>query len=160
VTTAPLSITVQGEEQVKLAITRVSRAMALDQPVGGLSLWDRFATAFHESERELFEKQGSTGRAGAWDELSEPYRTRKASMFPGAGILVATGAMRASLVGKTGDSILKATATTLEVGTTRLAGYHWAKGRKAIDVGEEQEKSLFGRALAEWGNAVRKEWEQ
>lgn len=163
--TQPISLTVNGEEQINLAITRVSKSMQdFTKPVKGKSLWDRMRTAFQEAEQELFQTRGSTGRSGAWKPLSPKYKAWKAKHYPGAGILVASGAMRASLVGVTGDTVWKATKSNAEVGTNRLANYHWSAAggrpaRRAIDIGDEQERALFGRAMAEWANDVRKEWE-
>jgi hypothetical protein len=160
----PVTISVRGEAQVNLAVTRVSLAVSdFTKPVAGLSLWARLRVAFQESERELFESEGATGRHGAWAPLSDAYVVIKTRKYPGKKILQQTGAMFDSLVGVTADTVLRVTALTMEVGTKRLAGLHWeASGgrpaRHAIDVGDEQERVLFGRAMAVWGNDVRKEW--
>lgn len=153
----PLRIEVMGEEQVHLGLGRVMQPVEdLSKKVGGRSLWDRWREAFYQSERELFDSEGAAGRSGAWPGLTEPYASWKARHFGGQKILVASGAMRASLVGPGG--IYEVTTDSMHIGTELLAGYHWPK-RKAIDISGSQEVKYFGRALAEWANDLRKEWE-
>lgn len=156
---------INGDVQVKLAVTRVSGASEdMSAKVGSNpSLWDRWHKAFFAAEIDLFASHGASGKSGAWPALSPKYAAWKARVFPGRPIMRATGAMMQSLV-KTGPGhVFKPTSTSLEIGTNEKAGWHWEAvgnrpARKAIDIGPKAEREYFGRALVEWGNDLRKEW--
>lgn len=162
-TTQPLSYSINGVEQVRLAVTRVSAAVSdFSEKVGGRSLWDRWHEAFFESERELFASEGGTGRSGKWEPLSPNYADWKRSHYPGALTLVASGAMKESLIGAAAGHVFIAEKQTLHIGTEILAGYHWQPSgnrpaRRAVDISDEQERQFFGRALVSWAHDLRKE---
>jgi len=81
--------------------------------------WEQVAIPFfHRWELEDFVVEG--GRSGAsWQSLSDPYAAWKRRHFPGAGILVRTGALKASLADAgASDAITRSQPTQLEVGTT------------------------------------------
>lgn len=154
----PVSIIVDGAAQVSLGLLRVGHAVSdLSASVGGKpSLWDRWRAAFYASEKALFASEGGTGAQGAWRALTPDYARWKRSHYPGGKILVASGAMKASLTGPGG--IYETTPTQMLIGTERLAGWHKAKGRWAIDISEGQERELFGRALVAWSADLQKVW--
>jgi hypothetical protein len=154
----PVNIVIDGVAQVSLGLVRVNHAVSdLSSAVGGKpSLWDRWRAAFYASERALFASEGSSGAQGAWRPLTDAYARWKSAHYPGGKILVASGAMRASLVGPGG--IYEVTPTQMVIGTERLAGWHKAKGRWAIDISQGQERELFGRALVAWAADIEKEW--
>lgn len=144
-----LGFDVQGEQQVRLSILRVQNDLKDLRP-----LWKRWRAVFYVIEEALFESEGATGRGGSWPDLTPAYAAWKATHWPGGSILVASGAMRASLTGRTGDSVYRATPKHFEIGTSRLAGYHFGglghnKVRRPIDVGRDAELE-FGDALHEW----------
>lgn len=78
---------------------------------------ERFAPGFYRSVLEDFVLEG--GHSGArWAPLSPAYAKWKASRFPGAGILVASGQLKASLSGPDAPlSVFRPGPTSLEIGT-------------------------------------------
>ena len=72
---------------------------------------------FRKHEKRLFDTEGGYGPSGDWEGLSAAYAAWKARNFPGRGILVRGGTMRAALVeGKGAGAIKKITGSFLEVG--------------------------------------------
>lgn len=84
----------------------------------------RFIPLFRRYVLEDFVIEGA--RSGSrWAALSPGYAAWKAEHAPGKGILVLSGALKASLVGDGAGSVVRATATSLEIGTTvPYAMYH------------------------------------
>lgn len=156
------TVRLEGEEAFRAKLRKLLASLDFRKPVGSRpSLWTRIHVAFGTAEREQFDSRGAKGSRGAWAPLSPRYVAWKNLHYPGRPLMVATGAMRASLLGVTGDSIYKTTADTLEMGTTRLAGYHTSdrnKNRWAIDISDAQAQALFGGALKAWGADMAKEW--
>ncbi len=119
-------------------------------------LWGLLATDFFTvNEREQFATQGAYG-SGRWEPLSEPYRSWKAQKFPGAGILVRTGALKASLTrqGAPGN-VLRITPEYVEMGTDiPYAGYHQHGTDKMTDrpplALPQRSRTSWSRITAEW----------
>jgi len=158
----PLSITIDGERQVRLGVTRITKQV--DDLRG---LWKRWQLAFFAAEIDLF-------AASPWEAISPAYAAWKAKHYPGRGVLRASGALMQSLVGKGSGHVYKATKRAMEIGTgvTSEGGapyplYHQLGAghnpvRKPIDLEHMDAGSAaghFGRALVEWGNEMRKGWQ-
>lgn len=153
----PVTIEVDGEQQVRLAVTRILREVQDLRP-----LWKRWQVAFFASEIDLF-------AAAPWASLDDRYAAWKAANLPGRGILVASGAMKNSLVSQGSGHIFRAQPRVMEIGTEVPYAMYHQRGtpkmpmRKPIDLthGDAGSKAgHFGRALVEWGNELRKAWEQ
>lgn len=157
----PLSITVAGEQQVRLGITRITR-----QVDDLRSLWVKWQLAFFAAEIDLF-------AASPWVPLSPAYAEWKATHYPGGGTLRASGALMRSLVSKGKGHVFKATKRAMEIGTEVASArgapyplYHQLGAgnnpvRKPIDLEHMDAGSSaghFGRALVEWGDEMRKGW--
>jgi phage gpG-like protein len=71
----------------------------------GRVLADRYRAVLAEQ----FKRQGSFGRSGRWQSLSERYAARKKALFPGAKILEARGDLKASWTTEN-NNIARATA--------------------------------------------------
>jgi phage gpG-like protein len=90
---------------------------------------ERFAPFFYRMVQQDFVLEG--GASGSpWAPLSPRYAAWKAVHFPGKGILVRSGALKASLAsGSAPGAIFATTPTTLELGTTVPYGiYHQLGG--------------------------------
>lgn len=79
---------------------------------------ERFAPFFYDQIQRDFVLEG--GNSGAsWAPLSPAYAAWKAQQFPGRGILVRSGALKASLASPdAAGAIFRTTPTALEVGTS------------------------------------------
>lgn len=95
--------------------------------IGDWSLFwtQRFAPAFYANMRQDVTLEGG-GSGARWAPLSPAYATWKAARFPGAGILVRSGALKASLAGPDSPlSVFRPGPTSLEIGTSvPYAMYH------------------------------------
>jgi phage gpG-like protein len=86
---------------------------------------ERFAPGFYRQVLQDFVLEG--GNSGAsWAALSPAYAVWKQAHYPGAGILVRSGALKASLTDSAAaDAIFNPGPTTLEIGTSvPYAMYH------------------------------------
>lgn len=91
---------------------------------------ERFAPFFYRMVQQDFVLEG--GASGAsWAPLSPAYAAWKAEHFPGKGILVRSGALKASLAAADAPgAIFRTTPTSLELGTSaRGALYHQLGGK-------------------------------
>lgn len=79
---------------------------------------ERFAPFFYDQVQRDFVLEG--GNSGAsWAPLSPLYAAWKAKQFPGRGILVRSGALKASLASSGGPgAVFRTTPTALEIGTS------------------------------------------
>lgn len=94
---------------------------------------ERFAPFFYYTIQQDFVLEG--GASGtSWAALSPAYAAWKRKQFPGKGILVRSGALKASLASKdAAGAIFRATPTDLEVGTSvPYARYHQYGTRERI----------------------------
>lgn len=78
---------------------------------------ERFVPAFRRQVLEDFVSEGAHS-GSRWAALSPAYAAWKRRHAPGRGILVLSGAMKASLVGEGPGAIVRLTATTADVGTS------------------------------------------
>lgn len=128
--------------------------MAVSRIVADLNdlrgVWEVFKGFFVATEKELFASQGGTGGAGRWPALSPGYAAWKAKHYPGAGILVRSGALRGEM---TTPAIYQAQPRSLVIGGGVDASYgiYHQTGdgvpvRKVIDIATMQEVAL-GKAL-------------
>lgn len=109
---------------------------------------DEAAEVFHEVETQHFSSND-------WEPLDADYAARKAKQYGGKGILRRTDLLFNALTSDGGDSVKRATETTIEVGAAGQAGergtWHQLGGgrlpqRKVIDVTEQQEE-LFVKVV-------------
>lgn len=93
---------------------------------------DRFAPAFYQQTLENFVSEG--GASGArWAPLSRAYAAWKAQRFPGNGILVRSGALKASLLGPGAPySVFRPTSTSLDIGSSVPWGMFHQLGTRAM----------------------------
>lgn len=79
---------------------------------------ERFAPFFYRMVQQDFVLEGG-GSGASWAPLSPAYAAWKAQNFPGRGILVRSGALKASLAGPdAAGAIFRTTPTGLEIGTS------------------------------------------
>ena len=116
-----------------------AQSTAIRNFAGAVTDWgpfwtDRFGPAFYEATQANFETAGAASGA-PWAPLSPTYAAWKAKRFPGAPILVRSGALRQSLAGPraSGYSIFRPTSTSLEIGSAvpygiyHQMGAHWTR---------------------------------
>lgn len=94
-------------------------------------LWPGVIIELRRIVKEQFRGQG-VGRSGAWQPLSEAYRRWKEKKFPGAPILVQTGATLAALTTNSPHSILIPTATELTFGVALPYPIYHQRGGKRL----------------------------
>lgn len=116
-----LRIALPGLTSMTVALNRMRTDIADWTP-----FWkNTFAPAFYRHTLEDFVLEG--GRSGAsWKPLSPAYAAWKAKRFPGNGLLVRTGALKASLLSADApQAIFRPSATGLEIGSSvPYALYH------------------------------------
>lgn len=83
-----ISITMSGQGKLDAALHRVEQGVSNLKP-----LWEQMGHVFYAEEKKLFDAQ-------PWTPLSEPYATRKRSIFGDKGILRASDALFLSLTEK------------------------------------------------------------
>lgn len=88
---------------------------------------DEFAPFFYRWVQQDFILEGG-GSGASWQELSPAYAAWKQKHYPGRGLLVRSGALKASLIGPdTQQSAFRPMSTSLEIGSTVPYGlYHQA----------------------------------
>jgi phage gpG-like protein len=90
------NFTIEGEEQVGRMLSRVTDKIDDLAP-----FWEAAGSMLVTTVGEQFDTQG--GRTGGWAPLSPQYAIDKARKYGSQPILVASGAMRASLMGGSGN---------------------------------------------------------
>lgn len=131
-----LSFEVAGEQQLSMAVTRVTRGVDDMRP-----LWEMFRTSFIEQEQHTFD--AGTG----WPPLSPTYAAWKAAHY-GTPPLVLTGALRDSLTGG-GGFVYRAAPKSLAIGSeVPYGGYHQTGTSKMPARKPIQMDELFGRVWA------------
>lgn len=105
------TFTVAGDKQLVRSLSRFGEDVKDLRPAFRL-----IAASFREIERKQFESQGTYG-AGGWVSLSPSYAEWKELNYPGRQILQLTGALMASLVGKTSDSIEEIEKLVMAIGS-------------------------------------------
>lgn len=111
-------IEVEGEEQISRYLEGVT-ARARDLT----PLWEDIADDFHRVELHQFDSEGAYGPG--WPALSPAYAEWKEQHYPGAPLLVQTGALKESLVSHGPGSIEERSADALTIGTSiHYAAFH------------------------------------
>lgn len=91
---------------------------------------DRFAPFFYYSVQQDFVLEGG-GSGALWVPLSQAYAKWKAARFPNAGILVRSGALKASLSGPADPlAIFRPGATSLTIGTAAQGAIYQQLGTR------------------------------
>lgn len=120
-----LRLTIKGETRLAQAFNRLARSIQNYRPA-----WPAITALYRQMMSEQFESQGSRG-GRRWVPLSPAYKRWKDIVAPGQPILVLSGKMKASLVGRTGDTIEQFRPASLTLGTRiRYAGYHQTGTRR------------------------------
>jgi hypothetical protein len=120
--------TVQGTETLFFRMTTPLKDFSA--PAAGFpgGLWPRFEEELQKQVIAQFAESG--GPSGAWPALSDKppgkgYASRKATQYPGAGILVASGELMASFVQGGAGHVFESRPMGMTWGSTNpLAGYH------------------------------------
>lgn len=120
---APLRLTISlpGLPSLTTALSRYRTDIADWRP-----FWTQyFAPAFYQNVLQDFVLEGG-GSGQSWAPLSTAYAIWKSRQFPGRGILVRSGVLKASLMGPDAPAaVFRATDTSLELGTSVPYGiYH------------------------------------
>lgn len=107
---------------------------------------------FYKYNKEMFSNQGADNKAGQWAELTPEYRAWKNKHYPGRPIMVLTGELQKSLIGKGNNSIaypvIKPKSSKIKLGTNIIYAEYHQKGirsgrkrklkRKTIDPSDKQ----------------------
>lgn len=115
------TLALPGLQPLSVGLSRLRTAIADWTP-----FWtDRFAPFFYRMVQQDFVLEGG-GSGSSWAPLSPAYAAWKASHYPGKGILVQSGALKASLADPNAvGAIFRTTPTSLEIGTSvPYALYH------------------------------------
>ncbi|MFZ9311565.1 MAG: phage virion morphogenesis protein [Arenimonas sp.] len=138
-----ITFTIEGEAQFDRALSRFGDGVSDLRPA-----WSGVAGVLRQHMTRQFASEGSHGQAGGWKPLSKRYAKWKAKKFPGRPILEATGKMKRSLTGVTGDTVLVMQPLIFGIGTKRkYASYHQRGGgrlpqRKIIDLTEADKRDV------------------
>lgn len=120
-----LRLTIKGETRLAQAFNRLARSIQNYRPA-----WPAITALYRQMMSEQFESQGSRG-GRRWAPLSPAYKRWKDIVAPGQPILVLSGKMKASLVGRTGDTIEQFRPASLTLGTRiHYAKYHQTGTRR------------------------------
>jgi phage gpG-like protein len=102
---------------------------------------------FWRIEKEQFAGEG-VGKTGKWKPLSKGYIAKKIAKYgANLGILRATDAMRKSLTGKTGDTVLDIQPDSISIGTSLSYALKHQRGtnvkqRPVIDFNDDQKTRM------------------
>ena len=119
-----LTVSLPGLKPLSVALSRVREDIA-----DWTSFWiERFVPGFYRQNLENFVSEG--GSSGeSWMALSPRYAAWKAAHYPGRGILVRSGALKASLLSPSADgAVFEPGPTSLTVGTNVPYGIYHQKG--------------------------------
>ena len=137
-----LTFSVAGDVQLDRALSLASKNIKNIFGIAGPDIRDDFL----QNEQEQFRTEGGHG-SGGWQDLSPAYAAEKAKHYPGAPILVRTGALRSSLTRESDQNfIYRAQPLTLTLGTRVPYGVYHQKGgpdlpvRKPIELIEAQKR--------------------
>lgn len=139
-----VSIEVQGEEKLKVALTNMADAIEDLTPY-----WGDVQQEFYKIEKQAFASEGASGQSGRWAALSPRYAVVKFKRWGAVPILTASGALRDSLTSETSGSIVRKEKDSLTVGSSIPYGrYHQSGTRKMparppISLNENQHAQLL-----------------
>jgi len=142
---ARISLIVEGEVEFDREFDRFDAVISDLRPI-----WPDVRKKFWEFEEQQFSSEGKDGRGGKWKKLSKRYAAQKIDRYgPGLKILEATGALKESLTGHTGDSVYRTSKDEINIGTSLARGrfHHIGAGRlpirKVIDLSDQQRTELM-----------------
>lgn len=141
-----VKIEVEGKAEFDRFFLRFDREVSDLRPV-----WADVRDEFWQIEREQFASEGRAGASGRWKSLTKKYAEYKQKRYGAKPILEATGRLKASLTGRTADTVYNAYEKYMEIGTgVPYARYHYlGKGRlperKPISLSEPQKRRLAKR---------------
>ncbi len=156
-----LQFDVAGEQQILRGFSRFGGAFSDLRPA-----WEEIVPLYREAEQAQFAGAG-VGPAGAWQPLSAAYQERKGRLYPGQPIMVAQGGLRASLTGKTQDTIEDLGKMDFRLGTKVKHGiFHQSLAprgtlprRPVIDISDETKREMVrkvqGHLVREAGRSLR-----
>lgn len=135
-----LTFAVEGEAQVDRTLARFAENVGDATPV-----WEKLADRFAVIETRQFDSEGAYG-SGGWPALSPKYAAWKARHFPGAPILVRTGAGRDSLTHRPfGIEVIRPESMTIGSGLDYLRYHQGGAGnnpqRRPVELPENERRS-------------------
>lgn len=112
-------------------------------------IWPKVVANLEEEERRQFDAEGG-GPRGKWDPLSPKYAEQKAQQWPGAPILVRTGALREALTSSSASGARRiSTRDAFDFGTSGIeyasmhqVGTSRMPDRPPFDFGSELERDI------------------
>lgn len=117
-----LTLDVFGDVQLRRRLLRWAEGAEDMSPA-----FESVSDDFLEIERRQFDSEGSFASVG-WAALSEPYRSIKSILYPGKGILEATGALRGSLAERGPGHVREIRSDEMFVGTEVPHAAHHQSG--------------------------------
>lgn len=142
---ARISLIVEGEVEFDREFARLDAVISDLRPI-----WPDVRDKFWDIQEIHFNSEGSSGRSGKWKKLTKRYNEQKIARYgPGLKILEATGDLKASLTGQTGDTIYRTSKDEIAIGTALARGrwHHIGAGnlpvRKVIDLSDSQRTELM-----------------
>lgn len=137
-----VTFTFYGEAQIDRTLETMAGRVEDATPI-----WDALADRFLDDERRQFDSEGGFG-SGRWSPLSPAYAAWKAVHFPGAGILVRTGDLRASLT--EGPQVRAITPSSMAIGSAVPYGRYHQRGdgvprRRPVELPESERREWVKR---------------
>lgn len=131
---------VEGEAQVDRTLARFAENVGDATPV-----WNKLADRFASIETRQFDSEGAYG-SGGWPALSPKYAAWKSRHFPGAPILVRSGALRDSLTSRPfGIEVIRPESMTIgsgiEYGRYHQGGAGNNPQRRPVELPENERRS-------------------
>lgn len=113
-------------------------------------IWPRVVKDLEDEERRQFDAEGQGPGRGAWAPLSPKYAERKAEQWPGAPILVRTGALREALTSSSASGARRIMTrdafdfgtSGIEYGSFHQVGTSSMPDRPPFDFGTELERAV------------------
>lgn len=123
-----LTFAMPGIANLQIGLSRLRTDIADWRP-----FWEaKFAPFFYRQNLENFVLEGAA-TGGRWAPLSTAYAQWKARHFPNAGILVRSGALKASLLSQAAPgAIFRSMPQALEVGTSTPYGVFHQSGTRRM----------------------------
>lgn len=144
---ANIIISVAGKDEFNRTFERYDAVFEDLSPI-----WPTIRDTFWDIEKEQFASEGSAGRSGKWQQLSEPYKAQKIKQFGNLPILVVSSKLKKSLTGRTADTVYRTTKKEIAVGTSLKYGLFHQTGtskmpaRPPINFSESQRKKIADAA--------------
>lgn len=131
---------VEGESQVDRTLARFAENVG-----DATAVWNKLADRFAVSETRQFDSEGAYG-SGGWPALSAKYGAWKARHYPGAPIMVRTGAGRDSLTQRPfGIEVIEPSSMTIGSGLDYLRYHQGGAGnnpqRRVVELPENERRT-------------------